>query len=169
MGTYRITSVSALPHQLEGGGTTSVIWTLLLSFSCYFSQYYYALPSVHPQALLGRTCCDVLQHTCFTRTIRAWRTMRMHTRWPRRLVDRGTAEIWLCWNSKWTLIEFPTVSSCDTVCPNVARWKWKGDGHAWETLFQRPLLLFWLNINVSLRLGVLLYGFDIRTKVIASG
>lgn len=31
-----------------------------------------------------------------------------------------------CWISKWTLIEFPTVSSCDTACPNVAHLKWKG-------------------------------------------
>lgn len=55
-------------------------------------------------------------HTC----------MRMHTRWPWCLVNWGTAEIWLCWISKWTLIEFPTVSSCDTACPNAVHLEWKG-------------------------------------------
>lgn len=43
----------------------------------------------------------------------------------------------------------------------------KRDGLAWETLFQRPLLLFWLNINVTLRFWshtALLYGFDIREQ-----
>lgn len=52
--------------------------------------------------------------------------VHMHTRWPWCLVDQGTAEIWLCWISKWTLIEFPTVSSCVTACPNVVHLKWKG-------------------------------------------
>lgn len=58
---------------------TSIIATILLSCSCYFSQYYFTLPSIHPQVLLG-ICCDVPQHTCFTRTIHAWRTAHMHTR-----------------------------------------------------------------------------------------
>lgn len=96
-----------------------------------------------------------------------------HIRSPSRFVKSEIEEILLGWISKWALIEFSSVSLCDIVCPNVAAFGTKMDGLAWKRLFQRPLLLFCLNINATLRFWshtARLYGvWYQRTKVIAQG
>lgn len=79
-------------------------------------------------------------HTC----------MRMHTRWPWCLVDRGAAEIWLCWISEWTLIEFPAVPSCDTACPNAVHLKWKGTVMHGKHYFKGHCCCFgWISMLLS--------------------
>lgn len=74
-----------------------------------------------------------------------------HIRSPSRFVKSEIEEIVLGWISNWALIEFSSVSLCDIVCSNVAAYGTKMDGLAWKRLFQRPLLLFCLNINATLR------------------
>lgn len=132
----------------------SVIRIILLSCS----QLHFPVPLCSPlsssssapgKSLLWFAATHSVLHTHHPR-FKPHTCMRMHTRWPWCLVDRGTAEIWLCWISKWTLIEFPTVSFCDTACPNVVHLEWKGMVMHGKHYFKGHCCCFgWISILLS--------------------